>query len=508
MEDKVIIVSCDSHAGVPKELWPEYLPKQFHDLLPQLREDNEIYPMAIYLHRRQGRRRERSRSPSTQPRTATTGTACYDPVLRLADMDREGIAAELIYLGDSRLGDMFHNVTGRDYGLERVGGRRARAGTAGRPTRSASPPTASSSPAPSVRASTWTPRSPSSTGSPTTTSSASTAPATCSHAEHAAAVRRLLGPVLGHVRGAQPRHRRARRLRHRAGHGVPAAREDVRRRRRRRRGAKTSTRCSQHADAVLRRVDAVLLRLPQQERRLAPADVADDARRRVRPPPRPASSMLTEIRLDWIPATLAAPRRGLRGAPRRRSRRSASRASTGRRNCLAGASFIHKVEVEMRHEIGVDTILFGRDFPHPEGTWPHTQEWLRGRVRAACPRTRCALMLGENAHPLLRARPGAPGRHRQAHRPDDRRDHRWRAQSDRSCSTTSRCAAASSSRARATSGSPRSTRCSPTTCTLCARRRLITRRRREARPRVTICVGGGTELLQPSSGHLNHPDDA
>src|SRR5262249_23721917 len=42
----------------------------------------------------------------------------HDPVLRLADMDREGVSAELIYLGDSRLGDLFHNVTGRDYGRE------------------------------------------------------------------------------------------------------------------------------------------------------------------------------------------------------------------------------------------------------------------------------------------------------------------------------------------------------------------------------------------------------
>ena len=51
-------------------------------------------------------------------------------------MDREGVAAELIYHGDFRLGDMFHNVTGRDYaldaweagaqGLEPLGGRHLR----------------------------------------------------------------------------------------------------------------------------------------------------------------------------------------------------------------------------------------------------------------------------------------------------------------------------------------------------------------------------------------------
>jgi hypothetical protein len=31
----------------------------------------------------------------------------------------------------------------------------------------------------------------------------------------------------------------------------------------------------------------------------------------------------------------------------------------------------------MRYEIGVDNIMWGNDFPHPEGTWPNTRDWLR-----------------------------------------------------------------------------------------------------------------------------------
>ena len=55
-----------------------------------------------------------------------------------------------------------------------------------------------------------------------------------------------------------------------------------------------------------------------------------------------------------------------------------------RDNCIAGASFMHKVEVEMRHEIGVDTILFGRDYPHPEGTFPESRQVVeRAKVIAA-----------------------------------------------------------------------------------------------------------------------------
>lgn len=118
MDDKVIIVSCDSHAGVPKELWPEYLPKQFHGHLDQLHRDcDEIYPRAIYC---MGAKAGGGEGANAEHQEAQREDwhGLYDPVLRLADMDREGVAAEVIYLGDSRLGDMFHNVTGRDYGLE------------------------------------------------------------------------------------------------------------------------------------------------------------------------------------------------------------------------------------------------------------------------------------------------------------------------------------------------------------------------------------------------------
>jgi hypothetical protein len=65
-------------------------------------------------------------------------------------------------------------------------------------------------------------------------------------------------------------------------------------------------------------------------------------------------------------------------------------------NCLAGASFIHKAEVGMRHEIGLHTVLFGRDFPHPEGTWPNTKDYLRDAF-AGVPEDELRLMLGENA---------------------------------------------------------------------------------------------------------------
>ena len=92
MEDKLIVVSSDSHAGVPKELWTYYLDERFHELLPSLREDNEIYPTAIFLL---GAKGGSSSLPEIQEAHRNDYHGLYDPVLRLADMDREGVAAEL-----------------------------------------------------------------------------------------------------------------------------------------------------------------------------------------------------------------------------------------------------------------------------------------------------------------------------------------------------------------------------------------------------------------------------
>ena len=105
--------------------------------------------------------------------------------------------------------------------------------------------------------------------------------------------------------------------------------------------------------------------------------------------------LLTEVRADWIPATL----RYLDAIyEKNRSDLPAKRTPSEywHSNCMAGASFIHKAEVEMRHEIGVETIAFGRDYPHPEGTWPNTKDYLHDAF-ANVPDNEVRLMLGENA---------------------------------------------------------------------------------------------------------------
>ncbi|MDJ1133044.1 amidohydrolase family protein [Streptomyces iconiensis] len=53
-------------------------------------------------------------------------------------------------------------------------------------------------------------------------------------------------------------------------------------------------------------------------------------------------------------------------------------------------------ELAQRYEIGVDNILWGSDFPHPEGTWPKTREWLRNTFHDI-PVGETRRMLGESA---------------------------------------------------------------------------------------------------------------
>jgi predicted TIM-barrel fold metal-dependent hydrolase len=47
------------------------------------------------------------------------------------------------------------------------------------------------------------------------------------------------------------------------------------------------------------------------------------------------------------------------------------------RQCHLGASFLPPHECDLRHQIGIDRILWGSDYPHVEGSHPYTREHLR-----------------------------------------------------------------------------------------------------------------------------------
>jgi len=66
------------------------------------------------------------------------------------------------------------------------------------------------------------------------------------------------------------------------------------------------------------------------------------------------------------------------------------------RNIGVGASCIPRVDVEQRADIGVDKMMWGSDYPHPEGTWPTTEKIL-DEVFTGFPEADVRAILGENA---------------------------------------------------------------------------------------------------------------
>jgi hypothetical protein len=66
------------------------------------------------------------------------------------------------------------------------------------------------------------------------------------------------------------------------------------------------------------------------------------------------------------------------------------------RNIFIGSSNTKRREIGMRYEIGIDNMPWGNDFPHPEGTWPHSREWL-AKTYHDVPIAETRRMIGEAA---------------------------------------------------------------------------------------------------------------
>ena len=68
-----------------------------------------------------------------------------------------------------------------------------------------------------------------------------------------------------------------------------------------------------------------------------------------------------------------------------------------RRNCWVGASALFdEGSTAVRHDIGIENVMWGTDFPHPEGSWPKTREKLLTYMRGM-PERDISAMLGSNA---------------------------------------------------------------------------------------------------------------
>ncbi len=72
------------------------------------------------------------------------------------------------------------------------------------------------------------------------------------------------------------------------------------------------------------------------------------------------------------------------------------------RQCYLGASIFSRAEIVHRHEIGMDKMMIGMDYPHHEGTLPGgTKNYLQATFGAAgVPEDEARKMLGETAAEL------------------------------------------------------------------------------------------------------------
>ena len=88
-------------------------------------------------------------------------------------------------------------------------------------------------------------------------------------------------------------------------------------------------------------------------------------------------------------------------------------------NVFLGASTPTRHEIGTRDRVGVRTLLWGNDFPHPEGTWPHTRQSIHD-VFHDVPDRRDRADARPHRGRGLPLRPREAGRHRRAHRADPR----------------------------------------------------------------------------------------
>lgn len=66
------------------------------------------------------------------------------------------------------------------------------------------------------------------------------------------------------------------------------------------------------------------------------------------------------------------------------------------RQCYIGASFMPAHEGKDRHKIGLDRLMWGSDYPHLEGTWPNTMDSIR-ETFGTYPEDETRALLGTNA---------------------------------------------------------------------------------------------------------------
>jgi predicted TIM-barrel fold metal-dependent hydrolase len=382
--DKLLIVSMDSHAQPLPEVWPEYLETRYHEHLATAYEDDEIYTTVMAtLAGLQVQTPENVAVYDTEGAYRGDGHfGLWDLDRRLQEMDREGIAAEYVYAGDARAVNLFTDVFGRNYPLDvcdagvhayhrwlhdTFGSRPDRiflVGMSGTAYDMDAVVAELEWLADHDFAGTYIPGFLAVPGVP---------PLFDEYWEPVWSVCEARGlPLFVH-----------------AGFGVPYG--DM---------YPLVKQIKEAMDAS----DEPAMAAGMKAAEVFPLDFLTDIRAR-----RPLWQLMlggvfdrhpdlrlvmTEARADWTPATLRA-LDAVYLASRDDFPARHSPTEYWHSHCMTSLSFVHRSEVAMRYELGVETLGFGRDYPHNEATWPNTLAWLRDALDGV-PEGEMRLMLGEN----------------------------------------------------------------------------------------------------------------
>ncbi|MEZ4331095.1 MAG: amidohydrolase family protein [Myxococcota bacterium] len=108
--------------------------------------------------------------------------------------------------------------------------------------------------------------------------------------------------------------------------------------------------------------------------------------------------VFTEQGADWVPGTLEAMDGLATGAMWRAAREHPLPrlpSEYWHRQCFVANSLMRRPDVEQRAAIGVDQMVFGSDFGHHEGMWPEIPRIMR-EMFEGCPHEDVAKIVGEN----------------------------------------------------------------------------------------------------------------
>ena len=115
MSDPITIVSLDGHPQMPESEWEHFLEAKYHEYLPRLSGDNVrwIDVMGRLMVDRINEQVDVFDLDGVYRADGLDGIWNLDT--RLREMDREGIAAEVVYNGEPRMTALFFQQTNGRY---------------------------------------------------------------------------------------------------------------------------------------------------------------------------------------------------------------------------------------------------------------------------------------------------------------------------------------------------------------------------------------------------------